>query len=69
MVVDLLCSHMLARAGRWGTGGEPPKVCRCSSMYPALRVWCLPLVFCLFAITRVVIPGSGVALAAGTCRA
>lgn len=67
--LNLLCSHMLARAGRWRNGSLPRcvRVCCCSSTYPA--PWFGACLLCLFALTRVVTPGSGIVLAAGTCRA
>lgn len=67
--LDLLCSHRLARAGRWRNGSLPRCVwvrC-CGSTYPAM--WVGACLLCLFAVTHVVTPGSGIALAAGTCCA
>lgn len=69
LVLDLLCSHRLARIGRWRNGSLPRCVwvsCR-GSTYPAL--WVGACLLYLFAVTHVVTPGSGIALAAGTCCA
>ena len=66
MVLDLLCSHMLARAGRWRNGSLPR--CVAAAVHTQLCGFAACLL-CLFAVTHVVTPGLGVALAAGTCCA
>jgi len=47
LVLDLLCSHMCARAGGWRNRSLPGcvRVCCHGTMFPALWAWCLPLVF------------------------
>lgn len=63
-MLDLLCSHMLARAGRWRNGSLP----RCVTAAVCTQLCgfgaCL---LCLFAVTCVVTPGPGISLAIGTC--
>lgn len=63
--LDLFCSHMLARAGRWRNGILP----RCVTAAVCTQLCgfgaCL---LCLFAVTCVVTPGLGIALATGTCH-